>query len=226
MNSNSGRIGRWFLLVSMLVSSITLLVIGVPRFLAELMLVPGTPIYERISLGETVEEYELTVLDESRLQALEFVDMPRAYTDLGTSYLIRAQRAVLKVERRRFARQSINVLTKGLNLAPFNAFAWSRVSSAHILLGADHYDDAVRAWRTSIAIARFEPFLLIQRLHVGIILYPSMNYEDRKILNDQFQLTYNWNRDRMRIYARMNQLTEWMIFLAGEQTEAKEYFNK
>ena len=226
MIGKNNRVGRWFLPGFILVSSITLLVIGVPRFLAELMLVPGTPIYERISLGEPVDDEELTVLEESRLQALEFVDMPRAYTDLGTVYLVRAQRATSEAERRKFAERSIEVTTKGLKLAPLNTFAWSRVSSAHILLGADHYDDAVQAWSTSVATARFEPFLLIQRVHVGIILYQSMKPTDRKILNDQFQLTYNWNRGRLRTYARANQLTEWMAFLAGDDELAKEFFKK
>lgn len=210
----------------MLVASIGLLAIGVPRFLAELVLVPGTPIYERISSGEAVDDEELIVLEQSRLQALEFVDMPRAYTDLGMSYLVRAQRATSEAERREFAKRSIEVTTKGLNLAPLNTFAWARVSSAHVLLGADHYGDAIQAWRTSIATAKFEPFLLIQRVHVGIVLYQSMKPEDREVLSEQFQLTYNWNRGRLRAYARANQLTEWMIFLAGDDALAKEFFKK
>ena len=137
MQTSNIRIGRWALLGFMLFFSIVLLVIGVPRFLAELMLLPRTPIYERISIGESVDNEELTILEKSRLQALDFVEMPHAYTDLGTSYLVRAQRATSEAERRRFAEQSIDVMTKGLSLAPLNTFAWSRVSSAHILLGAD-----------------------------------------------------------------------------------------
>ena len=226
MISSENRVGRRFLLGFMLVASIGLLAIGVPRFLAELVLVPGTPIYERISSGEAVDDEELIVLEQSRLQALEFVDMPRAYTDLGMSYLVRAQRATSEAERREFAKRSIEVTTKGLNLAPLNTFAWARVSSAHVLLGADHYGDAIQAWRTSIATAKFEPFLLIQRVHVGIVLYQSMKPEDREVLSEQFQLTYNWNRGRLRAYARANQLTEWMIFLAGDDALAKEFFKK
>ena len=226
MISNSNKVGKWFLPGFMLVSSIVLLAIGVPRFLAELMLVPGTPIYERISIGEAVGDEELTVLEESRLQALEFVDIPRAYTDLGSAYLLRAQRATSEAERHHFAERSIEVTTKGLNLAPLNTFAWARVSSAHVLLGADHYGDAIEAWRTSIATAKFEPFLLIQRMHIGVALYQSMKPEDREVLSEQFQLTYNWNRGKLRAYARANQLTEWVIFLAGDDALAKEFFEK
>jgi len=226
MNSNNGKIGRWALPGFMLASSIALLVVGVPRFLAELMLVPGTPIYESLSFGKPVSDEELKTLEESRLQALRFVDMPKAYTDLGTSYLERARRAETQAGREDFAKQSIEVTTKGLNLAPLNTFAWSRLSSAHIMLGADHYDDAIQAWRTSVATARFEPFLLIQRVHVGIILYGAMDAEDREILGEQFQLTFNWDRRKMLAYAKANQLTEWMIFLAGDDAEAREFFGK
>lgn len=83
---------RWFLPGFMLVASITLLVIGVPRFLHELMLVPGTPILYRLNAGETMTEEELHTLVQSRLDALEFIELPDAYSDLGASYLRRAQR--------------------------------------------------------------------------------------------------------------------------------------
>ena len=222
---NKSTIGRWFLPGVILISSIILLVVGVPRFLAELMLVPGTQIYERILLGKQLNDEDLTVLEHSRLQALEFVKLPRAYTDLGTSYLARAQRAGSAVERLKYAERAVELTTKGLELAPLNTFAWSRLSLAHILLGSAHYEDALVTWRVSVSTARYEPFLLIQRLHIGIILYQLMTLEDRELLNDQFQLAYNWNRKKMRTYARENQLMPWMAYFVREDAEAKNYFS-
>jgi len=218
------KIGRWFLPGFLLVSSITLLVIGVPRFLAELMLVPGTPIYERVSKGEQVSDEDLKVLEDSRLQALEFVELPKAYTDLGTSYLVRAQRTDSAKERLEYARRSIEVTTKGLNLAPLNTFAWLRLASANILLGDQYSKKAVEGWRTSVATARFEPFLLVQRLHIGIMLYNAMEPADIEVLKEQFQLTYRWNKHHLRAYSRQMKLNEWMVFLAGENAEQAAFF--
>jgi len=207
----------------MLGSSILLLVIGVPRFLAELMLVPGTPIYERISLGEHVSDKDLDVLENSRLQAIEFVDLPRAYTDLGTAYLIRAQRAPDEESRRRYAEMAIQTISIGLNMAPLNTFAWSRVSSAHILLGPENYPQAVTAWRVSVQTAPFEPFLLIQRIHIATILYRSMDAADIALLKDQIGMTYNWNRAKLRAYAAKNGLIDWMVFLAPDDSDMAQY---
>ena len=101
------------------------------------MLVPGTPTYERISVGEQVSDKDLETLENSRLQALKFVDLSSTFTDLGTTYLIRAQRASSDDDRQSYVEMAIEVTTKGLNLAPLNTFAWLRLSSAHILLGPD-----------------------------------------------------------------------------------------
>ena len=226
MKGDAASFSRWALPGFMLLSSLVLLIIGVPRFLAELALVPGTLIYDRISSGEFVENAELTVVEESRLQALEFAELPKAYTDLGTVYLTRAQRATKREDKTNLARKSIVVTTEGLRLAPLNTFAWSRLSVAHILLGQDHHDKAIEAWRTSVASARFEPLLLTQRLHIGIILYGSMSEQDQSTLRDQFKLTFDWRRGDLRAYARQYQLVDWMVLLAGDDVKAIEYLRK
>ncbi len=220
------KIKQYFLPAFMLVSSITLLVVGVPRFLHELMLVPGTPIHERVSRGETVSDEDLDILEESRLQALEFVELPDAYSDLAASYLVRARRATTTEKREYFAKKSIETAKTGLDMAPLNTFSWARVTSANIILGESFYPNAVEAWRLSIATARFEPFILIQRVHMGIILYDHLNDDDIALLKDQLGMAYRWNKKKTRQYAQQQQLVEWFIFLSDEYPEAEEYFKK
>ncbi|MBL4790931.1 MAG: hypothetical protein JKY60_18385 [Kordiimonadaceae bacterium] len=210
----------------MLLASITLLVIGVPRFLAELMLVPGTPIYERISLGETISDDDLEVLEQSRLQAIGFVDHPRSYTDLGLVYLLKARRTSDPVEKLRYADLAVENLNTGLGLAPLNTFAWLRLASVYILKGETFYPDAVEAWRKSVATARFEPFIFTNRIHVGSILYPAMSSEDITLLRAQTELAYNWNRGKIRTYGRKNDLLRWIKFLGPQTEDAQRYLSK
>lgn len=215
MKNLSGRI----LPIFMLVSSLVLLYVGVPRFLAELMLVPGTPIYERTNLGEPVTDEELEVLRESRIQAISFVDHPKAYNELGQVHILRAQRASTDEERIAEARKAIEYLETSISLAPVNTFAWARIVSASLMIGPETYPKAVEAWRTSVALARFEPFILITRVHMGIALYSEMSNEDRAILREQVDLTYNWNRGQLRQYARRNNLVDWIAILLFEYPE-------
>lgn len=219
-------LNRWLLPGFMLVSCIGLLTIGIPRFLHELMLVPGTEILERINAGEPVTDDELTILEKSRQDALSFVELPKAYTDLGSSYLMRARHAVEREERQKYAAMSIEASTKGLNMAPLNTFSWFRVATANVLLGPEHRDKALEAWNTSIATARFEPFILMQRIHLGTILYRNMTLEDIDVLKDQLELAYRRDRHAMRRYAQQNHLIAWMTFLSRPGSEMASFFSK
>lgn len=80
---------------------------------------------------------------------------------------------------------AIEASTKSLEMAPLNTYARLRVCSANIILGPDHYDKALEAWRASVATARFEPFLLLSRLHYGILLLQKMTPDDFAVIKDQ-----------------------------------------
>lgn len=210
----------------MLVSSLILLYVGVPRFLTELMLVPGTPIYERINLGEQVSDEELDILQESREQAISFVDHPKAYDQLGQTHLIKARRAGVPETRLMHAKKAREALETSLELAPLNTFGWLRLATAYMLISPELNEKAVEAWRTSVACARFEPFIFLPRNHVAISLYSLLSEEDRAILREQVLLTYNWNRGRLRNYAHQNNLTNWIALLLYEHPEKAEWIIK
>lgn len=212
--------------VFMLLASVLLLYIGVPRFLAELMLVPGTPIYERTNLGEPVTDEELDILQESREQAVSFVDHPKAYHQLGQVHLLRAQRTEDAQERIAQAEKALEHLETSVRLAPVNTFAWSRIATACLILGPEHRQKALEAWRTSVALARFEPFIFLSRNHLGILLVDDMTKEDLSILREQINLTYDWNRGQLRNYARQSDIVNWVAFLLHEHPEKADWIRK
>lgn len=217
------KLSRWLLPSFMLISGITLLVVGVPRFMHELMLIPGTPILHRLNAGETITEEEWHTLEQSRLDALDFIELPDAYSDLGASYLRRTKSAKSREEQVKYAEMTVEVAMKGLNMAPLNTYSWLRVCSANLILGPDHHEEALQAWRQSIAAAKFEPFLLISRVHHGILLYQQMADEDVEKLKDQLDMAYQNNKWKLRQYIRENNLIVWMSILSEPNSEMKEY---
>lgn len=220
------KLSRWLLPSFMLISGITLLVVGVPRFMHELMLVPGTPILHRLNAGETITEEEWHTLEQSRLDALDFIELPDAYSDLGASYLRRAQSAKSREEQVKYAEMTVEVAMKGLNMAPLNTFSWFRVATANVMLGPEKNAEALQAWRTSIATAKFEPFILMQRVHLGIVLYQEMTDEDVDLLKDQLRMAYRWNKRYLHQYVRKNNLIVWMAILSEPDSEMKNYLVK
>jgi hypothetical protein len=217
----------WYLLTFVLIFSVFLLIVAIPRFLHELMLLPGTPIYNNLNSGQPISNDELAVIEQSRLNALDFATLPRAYTDLGAVYLIKSQRAQTDEARRKFAHMAIANSMKGLDIAPLNSYAWLRIASAHISLGTDHFPEALKAWRASIATARYDPRLILNRLHIGIIIaanYSGFTQEDKELAKDQLGLAFRWDKKQTIQYARYHKLNDWFVFLSPTSEKAR-YFD-
>ncbi len=208
----------------LLLSGLALLALGIPRFMHELMLVPGTPVYQRLIERKAVTDEDLTVLERSRLQALGYSEKADAWSELGTVYLARARRADEADTRQAFARQAIGVLEKSVAIMPLDTASWAKLVSANLMLGEERYDDALIAWRYSVDTAPFEPLQQPSRIHSGILLYDVMTPEDITTLQDQLQSVYTWNERHICRYMRDNRLLEWAVFLSPEGSDMAAYF--
>jgi len=203
-----------------------LLIIGTPRFLHEVALVPGTPLYWRISKGEVLSEEELTTLERSRLDALQFVNMPQTHKELGATYLSRAQKASDRADQQKYAQMAIDELTTGLKEAPLDTYAWVRLAAANTLLGKEYHQDAVIAWRTSIATSSFDPFLLAYRFHIGTMLYLAMTQEDIQLLKEQLAMAHRLKGGKIYTYGKQHNLLGWMILLSAPNQEMVDRFSQ
>ncbi|MCJ9429948.1 hypothetical protein [Kordiimonas marina] len=219
-----GKNGRRLLSGLMMVSALYILWTGVPRFLAEVMIVPGRPILEKVRANTQVSAKDLSTLEQSFLSAISFADLPQFHAELGTSYLVQAQHTNDRQKRLEFAKMAIEESQISLDKAPLNPFAWERISVAQIILG--HYDDAIRAWRSSSRIASFEPFLLMQRIHIGIILYQHLSSNDIRLLKQQIKMAFHWQRWIMRHYVRTYHLTSWVTYLSGPDSDISAFLKK
>ena len=217
------KLALWLVPAFLLVSSSALLVNGIPRFLHELSLVPGTHYFEKLNGGETLTDEEFAILEQSRLDALGFIELPKTNIQLGTIYYARAAGAQDAAEKHRYALLALNYLTEGLDKAPLNSLAWLRLASANTILGHERNAEAREAWRASIAVAPFDQFAFFGRIHLGIIMYPYLSGEDLALLKDQLSMAYRWHRGQLRGYLWHNKLKEWGVALSEPDSEQAEY---
>ncbi|WP_286829445.1 MULTISPECIES: hypothetical protein [Kordiimonas] len=213
---------RYTKLLLVTISTLMLLA-GLSRVLHELMLVAGTNVSDQLSRGKSVTADDLDLLVKSRLRAIQFYSTPKAYSDLGTAYLALSGLANELENRRRYARLAETAANNGLTLSPLNSYLWLKLASARVVLGNGHQDGAVEAWRKSIETAKFEPFILFQRVHVGILLFDSLSQEEIALLKEQLVLSYHWNRGQLWQYAHAHKLFDWMAFLTEPNSAMSTY---
>ena len=194
-------------------ASAILIFLGGIRFLHEFLLVPGTPIYEKIEKNYEVTEADLEALQESRLAALRVLEHPKTYHQLGSLQVHSARRAESLEKKRALILSGLSNMQHGLELAPFNTFRWLKVSSANLMLGEEYNEEALRAWRRSIELARYEPNLLMPRIHIGILVYRLMNDDDIRSLKEQLSLASKFHKPQLESYVKKHGLAEWIAFL-------------
>lgn len=199
--------------IVILLLSVTILWVGVPRFLAALWMAIGAPIYGDISKGKPVSKEDIEFLIETRQNAIKFYDDPRAYTDLALAMvaLNPGQESI---------KEAVVWLEKGLELKPVAPFAWLRL--------ADYYSridraapEGVQAWVTSRNLARYERFIMLHRVRVGAQLYGSLNEEQRAMLLEDANFAYELNRYAMREYGQQNNMLHWFVFLLRDPQKSK-----
>jgi hypothetical protein len=203
-----------------------LLIYGLPFFWAEVTMVPGNPVYDQISAGRPVSDQDLETLVGSRMEALKVTDLPRASSELSTAYLIQSQRSGDTLERHRLALLATEAAVRHNDIKPLSTFDWLKVASAALILGSDYHRAGVDAWRSSVATSRFEPFIIIKRIHVGIMFFSQFSAEDIMLLKEQIRLAYEWDRSRFWHYMDEQKLRPWIAFLSEPDSEIKKIFEK
>lgn len=185
--------------------ALLLLAFGVPRFLASVWIAAGDPIYRDLAEGVALSENDINSLIESRETALMLVDWPHAATDLGTAYYFQNP-------SKEGLDKAITYVKRSLEMAPISAFAWHRLANLQSI-DPERHTEAVKSWETSRRLSLHEPFLYLERVRVGIILYRSMSDEQREMLRVDAEKAYSLNRGLMRNYGQQNNLLEWFKFL-------------
>jgi hypothetical protein len=203
----------------LLLAGLLMAALALPRLMAELTLVPGTPSMKALYAGEALGEGELSLIETTRRDSLALADHASAAYELAALYDYRSRQAATTEDRAAFIEKSIAASRTALEGNPVNAFYWLQLASSLSRKGTDHQAEAIAAWEMSLKTAWFEPALLLQRIHLGMVLLPAMTDRQANTLRDQVELAYRWHRGLLSQYVRQKKLLPSLEYLMGDGSE-------
>lgn len=174
--------------------AVPLLVIAVPRLIAEIFLVPARITLEELRQGAPASDAELEEAARSLAQGLRFAPgNGRLYTDRAWILLLQAERAgFASAQGQALLARATEELKNGLAVDPANGFGWARLAMAQ-LTAAGTMTPAIRAaLDMSYATTPFEPNLMRLRAELAFIHYdefdPSLRTRARR------DIAFLWSR--------------------------------
>lgn len=195
-------------------SSGVLIWFAAPNFLAAMWMALGQPIVDDIESGQRPSDIDIQTLVESRSEANSFVNFSKYKTGLAVAYMIQDS-SPETIEK------SLALLRQSTQLSPVNAFSWQwRARLAHFSPSQEE-GEAVTAWRTARALAKYDAYLFYDRIQLGTILYRAMETQDRELLREDVERAYRESRYKLRAYARKEDILEWMKFLLRDIEKTK-----
>lgn len=147
--------------------AVMLLAFGGPAFVARLLLVPGDEIRASLLEERAVAEADLERLEKSRLRVLGWFPASTGFNDLVLIALQRAGKAQGERAKGFFA-EAEGWQCKGLQAAPADPYGWFRLAYLYIMADGGPSARAAAAWQQSVAVAPFEPRLMVARVHMGM----------------------------------------------------------
>lgn len=194
-------------------TSLLLIWIAAPNFLAAVWMAIGQPVLEDIGTGKVLTPEDIQILVESREKAIEFADLSNAATELGIAYILQDSTAE-GVER------ALASVRRSTELAPMEGLSWMwRARLAMLSPGQEQ--DAAASWRTARSLSEHHAYFLHERIFIGTIVYRYMEQEDRDNLYIDTERAYQKNRGSLKAYAKQRGILEWIKFILRDEEKTK-----
>lgn len=194
-------------------TSVLLIWIAAPNFLAAVWMAVGQPVLNDIEAGKTLTPEDIQTLVESREKALEFSELSNAATELGIAYLLQDQTAE-GIEK------ALASVRRSTELAPMDGLAWMWRARLAIF-SPDQEQEAATAWRTARALSEHHAHFLYDRIYIGTLVYRGMEQEDRDNLYIDVERAYKKNRGSLKYFAKQRDILEWMKFILRDEEKTK-----
>jgi len=179
-----------------------LLASGVPLAGEAVTKIPGDPVLRRIQNHEFVSRDRLELLIGTREDALFWNESPDTWSELGLAQLLLAASAETEdQEKRDFIIAAIASLRKSLSLAPADAFVWTRLAYAQMLLSGPS-PEAARSLRVALLTAPYEPRLFAVRVEVAFWIWSYVDARDRDLVFQQVRWIWRDGPKRLIELAR------------------------
>lgn len=182
-----------------------LLVMAVPRFMSELVQLPGNYVPQRLERGIKVSDAALAKFSSTRRGSLEWISGGRQWVELGLAQLRQAERNT--ADREILLRRAVADLHKGLGMKPANSPGWLWLAEAELLRGGPT-PAVARAVEMSIRTAPLDHRYYIKRLEISLLSWPLLGLDARQAVADQVRYADRKFRHRMTGLARRSEVRD------------------
>lgn len=159
-----------------------LLIMAVPRFMSELVQLPGNYVTQRLERNVKVSDKALVKLSSTRRGSLKWNSSGQQWVELGLAQLRQAERD--QVNREILLLGAVDDLRKGLAVKPANSPAWLWLAEAESLRGGSATAVA-QALAMSIRTAPLDRRYYMKRLEMSLLSWPQFGLEARQAVAGQ-----------------------------------------
>lgn len=184
--------------------------LAVPRTVAYAELALGDNTLVALSRGKSLTSRQLQITISGRRDALEWIDSPDAWIDLGSLYLALARQATSsQQDRTTILDHSIRSFERGLVTAPSRPFAWAQLAQAiQLKHPASRAIDPLL--RMSAATGRREPRLISQRVRIAFAARGNLTPATADMIGEDVRLWAKYDAWRLADWARPQFALPWV----------------
>lgn len=187
----------------LLVVSVFLLMLGLPRFVSSLTMLPAEQVISGLLHNQAVSQ-EVLESSETRLSlARHFSTSGRIAVDLAAVKLAGADRLPTRAQNTRagLIADARELLQQGLSDDPTDSFGWLQLAYARRVasgVGAE----TVNAWRMSVLTAPADRHLALPRTRLGIEYSVAFAEGDQNLLDRQIYFAWIYQGPELARYAK------------------------
>ncbi|MEQ8165815.1 MAG: hypothetical protein RIC93_07045 [Alphaproteobacteria bacterium] len=173
-------------LIGLLLLSVALIALALPRMMGGGFTASHRAVVARLAADETVAVEDLNDATDGYVRGLKWHQEGGMAAELGALRLAQARLAGYTTPRgQEFLAAARAIDLWALELNPSQPYAW-----AHLLETSLRLDgigpDTDRLLRNAILVAPYSPKLVWQRARLGVVLWPFLGPETRRLLQTQF----------------------------------------
>jgi len=203
-----------------LLLGVLLLVLSVPRIIAEVLMLPGNRVLPMMGDAKRSSAKELTIFIASRQRSLPWSGSARLRTDLGSAQLLQLRDVAGGGPRyQEEMAESLKMLREGLARAPGNPYAWTKLAYAS-LVDQTPPRRVVPLLEMAIRTAPVELPLTFARLQLCLIEWDYFPASSRPLLNKQLRLAWRQSADEITWLARATHRIDALREALPEQERA------
>ncbi len=158
-----------------------LLAFGLPALLARLIMLPGDSVRLAMLSSQPVSEEDFQVLEKTRRAVVGWFPLNANFNDLALVAFTRGGQADGEAAKALFA-ESEGWQRRALTASPADPYGWFRLGYLFLFADGRPSPRTAAAWTQSMAVAPYEPELMIPRLQMGMANYAFLKPEAKGYL--------------------------------------------